>query len=101
MRDREREREKKKKPIGSCTGAPCSALRHAPCVTACVVRPCATYRGQCHGGPVAVDPWRRVMVLLFFLLWRRIRQRIELVCVVFAVVQGDFWIGNVRLGIRD
>jgi hypothetical protein len=102
-RQRERER-KKKKPVGSCTSAPCSALRRAPCVTACAVHPCTTYRGQCHGGPVAVDPWRRggwVMVLPFFLLWRRIRQRIELVCVVCAVVQGDFWIGNVRLGIRD
>ena len=61
MRDREREREKKKKQLAIAPGlrAPPSALCHAPCVTTCAVRPCATYRGRCHGGPVAVDPVRR------------------------------------------
>uniref|UniRef100_A0A2N9I2F6 Uncharacterized protein n=1 Tax=Fagus sylvatica TaxID=28930 RepID=A0A2N9I2F6_FAGSY len=87
MRDRERE---KKKPVGSCAGAPCSASAVLP-ASLRARAPCAAYRGRCHGGPMAMDrggmdPW--VVVLPFSLLggeW----QRIELVCVVCAVVQGN------------
>ena len=105
---REREREKKKKKT-SWQLRRCFVFRPLPSVVLSASLRALCARALCIVDGVMVAPWPWIrggvdpwdVVLPFSFLWRRIWQRIELVCVVCAIVQGDFWIGNVGLGVRD